>query len=76
MTSKDLTQPIRQPALELSREQIVELLEKGTRRRLGMSAQDFLRLYREGRIPDAGAVGDLIVLADLLGEEDPLIKAA
>jgi len=76
MTSKDLTQPIRHPALELSRDQIVAQLEKESQRRLGMSADKFLLLYRLGRIPDPGSVGDLVVLADLLSDDDPLITAA
>jgi hypothetical protein len=76
MTSDDLKQPIRHPALELTREQILDLLERGAQVRLHLSARGFLRAYREGHLEDPGAVGDLVVLADLLSEDDPLFKAA
>lgn len=63
-------------ALRLSRREIIDLLEQNTRRRLGLSAKDFLRLYREGQLDNPGSVADLVVLADLLREDDPLFEAA
>lgn len=61
--------------LELTREEIVDRIETGARRRRGMSARDLIRAYLEGRLEDPGEVADLIVLADLLAEDDALIAA-
>jgi len=58
--------------LQLSREQIVAWLEDGARRRLHMSAADLVATYRDGRLPDAGRVADLLMLAHLLDPHDPL----
>ena len=58
---------------ELSRKEIVNSLEAGARRRLGMTAQAMLCAYREGRLEDPGVVADLLVLADLLGPDDPVL---
>ena len=58
---------------ELTREEILESLEAGAQRRLGITAQAMLRAYREGRLEDPGAVADLLVLADLLSPADPVL---
>ena len=58
--------------LELSREDILRRIEKAAQRRLKMSASELLRAYRAGRIEDPGRVADLLVLADLLREDDPI----
>ena len=58
--------------LRLSRDQIVAQLEDGARRRLHISAADLVRSYRAGDLPDAGRVADLLMLAHLLDEQDPL----
>ena len=62
--------------LEFSRDQIIAMLEDGARDRLGVSASELLRAYRQGRLQDPGDVADLIVLAQLLDEDDPLFAAA
>ncbi len=64
------------PVLELSREEIVDRLERGTQRRLHMSAQEFVQAYRAGRLPDPGAVADLLALVFLLPDNDPLFDGA
>ena len=58
---------------ELTREEILAILEAGTQRRLGMTAQAMLCAYRHGRLEDPGAVADLLVLADLLPPDDPAL---
>ncbi len=58
--------------LELSREDILRRIEKAAQRRLKMSAAELLRAYRAGRLEDPGRVADLLVLADLLREDDPI----
>lgn len=63
-------------AQQLDREQIVELLERQARQRVGRSAHDVLRDYRAGRLENPGEVADLLVLADLLPEDDPLFAVA
>jgi hypothetical protein len=62
--------------LELTREEIIQRIEKGAQRRLHMSAGDMLRNYRAGRLEDPGAVADLIALANLLPDNDPLFANA
>ena len=58
--------------LRHSRDQIVAQLEAGAQRRLQISAADLIRTYREGSLGDAGRVADLLMLASLLDERDPL----
>jgi len=66
----------RQEPLRLSRDQIVAQLEEGAQRRLHVSADQLIRAYREGRLSDVGEVADLLLLARLLDEHDPLFVAA
>lgn len=58
---------------EMPRDEIVARLNDGARRRLGMSAREMLCAYRRGRLEDPGAVVDLLVLADLLAPDDPVL---
>ena len=62
--------------LELSRDEIVRRLEHGARRRLHMSARELVEAYRAGCLADPGAVADLLALASLLVETDPLFVPA
>ncbi|MGH2404441.1 MAG: hypothetical protein ACRDGN_08250 [bacterium] len=64
------------PALQPNREDIVELLERQARQRLGRSAGEILRDYREGHLENPGDVAALLILADLLPDYDPLFAAA
>ena len=60
------------PVLELTKSQIHARLEEGAWRRCGMSAADLIRVYKEGRLKNPGAVIDLLSLAHLLTDDDPL----
>jgi hypothetical protein len=59
------------PLLDLNRDQIVTRIERGTKQRLCIGVQDFVTLYRAGRLPDPGKVADLVALAALLPDTDP-----
>lgn len=58
--------------IELTREEIVTRLEEGAKARRGMSARELVLTYRKGLLEDPGEVADLLALASLLPEEDPL----
>lgn len=58
--------------LDLARPEIVRRIEEGARVRLHMSAAEFVQAFREGRIEEPGAVADLLALAHLLPDTDPL----
>jgi hypothetical protein len=62
--------------VELTRAQILERLETGSWRRRNMPARELLRQYRAGQLEDPCDVIDLLALADLLREDDPLFVAA
>ena len=62
--------------LEMTREEILERIEQGARKRLGVSARELVLAYRARRLDDPGRVADLLVLADLLPEDDPLFATA
>jgi hypothetical protein len=62
--------------LELSRAEIVETLDRESRRRLGVSGAELIQRYRAGTLKDCGTVADLLALAQLLTEDDPLFAAA
>jgi len=57
-----------------SRDEIVGELEREAHRRLGISAEQLFREYRNGQLQDIGAVADLIVISDLLGRDDPIFR--
>jgi hypothetical protein len=62
--------------LELSRDEIVRRIERAAQRRLHISAQDLVRRYRAGKLKDPGSVADLLALANLLPDNDPLFGNA
>lgn len=62
--------------LTLSRDEIVERIDREARRRLRISAKELLRRYRDGELDDPGYVADLIMLAELLPDDDALFAAA
>jgi hypothetical protein len=64
------------PILELSREEIVARIEQGARQRRRLSARELLRQYQAGSLDEPGEVADLLALAHLLAEDDPLLAAA
>jgi len=53
----------------------VDVLEKETWRRLEMAPQQMVDAYRDGSLEDPGDVSDLIALAFLLSDDDPLFVA-
>jgi hypothetical protein len=59
--------------LELSREEIVGIIDRDARERRGISGRALVRTYRAGRLEDPGEVADLLVLADLLPDDDPFV---
>lgn len=58
--------------IDLSREELIKQLDQESTRRRGMSARDLMLAYREGRLQNPGEVADLLALAGLLPEDDPL----
>jgi len=62
--------------IELTRKEIIERIEHGAKRRMHCSARNLVRLYRAGQLEDAGAVADLLALANLLPDNDPLFGNA
>lgn len=61
-----------EPILQLTQPEIYKRLEEGAQRRCGMSATRLIQLYKEGRLENPGAVIDLLSLAHLLPDDDPL----
>ena len=55
--------------VELSREEILGLIDQGAHRRLGISGEALLERYRRGQLRNLGEVADLLVLAALLEDE-------
>jgi hypothetical protein len=64
------------PTAELSREEIIDEMERVAQRRRHLSAVEVIRRYRDGSLEDAGEVADVIVLETLLPEDDPIFATA
>lgn len=64
------------PILELSRDEILRRIEEGAQRRRGISARELLHAWRTGTLEEPGEVADLLALAHLLAEDDPVLAAA
>ncbi|MBI3001316.1 MAG: hypothetical protein HYY46_23125 [Deltaproteobacteria bacterium] len=62
--------------IELTRDEIIKRIERGAQRRLQTSAKDLVRQYRAGKLEDPGSVADLLALANLLPDNDPLFGNA
>ena len=58
--------------IELTRDEIVAQLEAGAQARRGTSARELVLAYRKALLEDPGEVADLLALASLLPDEDPL----
>ena len=58
--------------MNLTRDELVRRLDVGAQQRLGMSAEQFVEACRAGRLPEPGRVADLLALAGLLSDDDPL----
>jgi hypothetical protein len=64
------------PTAELTREEIVGEMERVAQRRRRLSAAEVIRRYRAGSLEDAGELADVLILATLLPEDDPLFATA
>jgi len=62
--------------IELTRDEIIKRIDRGAQRRLHTSAKDLVRRYRAGKLEDPGSVADLLALANLLPDNDPLFGNA
>jgi len=60
---------VNESEVELSRQEILALIDEGARQRLGISGEELLDLYRRGKLRDLGEVADLLVLATLLEDQ-------
>jgi hypothetical protein len=67
---------VEQTVLELTRDEIMQRLETGARRRRRLSAYEMLQRYRAGTLDEPCDVADLLALADLLPENDPVFAVA
>ena len=48
--------------VSLTRDQILEIIEREARKRLGLSARELFRRYARYTLDDPGAVSDLVIL--------------
>jgi hypothetical protein len=62
-------------AVEYTREELVEEIDQGSRRAIGLSASELARTYRDGKLEEPTGVADLIALLNLLPEDDALFKS-
>ena len=60
---------------ELTRKEIIDLIDEHARTRRGISGEELLRSWRAGTLEAPGEVADLLALAELLPEDDPLLAA-
>jgi len=80
-SSRDLSRAMytwcvdRCPILKLSRDEILSRIDCAAQQRLRMSGPELLRAYKAGRLVDSGSVADVIVLANLLAEDDPVFAS-
>lgn len=56
----------------MTRDEIAERIEAGSRERLGISGRELLDRSAAGGLDDFAAVEDLLILGDLLASDDPL----
>jgi hypothetical protein len=59
----------------MSRDEILHCIDAAAQQRLGMSGPAMLSAYRAGRLKNYGSVADVIVLANLLADDDPVFVA-
>jgi hypothetical protein len=57
---------------QVSREQVICIIEAMSQQRRGVSAGQLLSAYRAGKLERPGEVADLLVYSDLLSPEDPI----
>ncbi|MDP8932202.1 MAG: hypothetical protein M3O70_27460 [Actinomycetota bacterium] len=61
---------------ELDRDEIIKRIDRGALARRGVTGEDLLAAYRGGWLEEPGEVADLLVLADLLADDDPILNPA
>lgn len=66
----------RDAMIELTREELIARLDREARQRRGLSARELLRAYRAAQLDQPGEVADLLALAGLLPDDDPLLVAS
>ncbi len=64
--------PTAPDVVELTREEIVAQVERDARKRRGMSAATFVQAYHRGELAEPCEDADLLALAFLLPEDDPI----
>jgi len=57
---------------EVSRDEVIRVIDEMARQRRGVSAAELLCAYRSGKLQQTGDVADLLVYSDLLSPEDPI----
>jgi hypothetical protein len=67
---------VAEPVREWTREEIAEILEKQAWERRGMTAAQLLQANQAGTLEEPGEVADLLALAFLLPENDPLFGSS
>jgi hypothetical protein len=60
------------PVVELTRDEILQEIDSAARDRRGMSGAELLGAFAEGRLDDPADVADILVIADLLPDDDPI----
>lgn len=58
--------------VELTQDEIVDLIEKGAKERRGVSAKKLIDEYRSGRLDEPGRVLDLLTFAAMLDADHEL----
>ena len=54
--------------VKLSKQGALDLVDRESQRRLNMSGSEFVKLLKEGKLPDSAAKRDLEVLVQWIGE--------
>ena len=62
------------PPVDWTRDQILGFIEFQARKRRGISGAELLASYRAGTLESPGEVADLIALANLLLDDDPIFQ--
>jgi predicted dithiol-disulfide oxidoreductase (DUF899 family) len=60
------------PTAELTRDEIVAEMDRVSQQRRHLPAANVLQAYWAGTLEDAGELADVLVLATLLPDDDPL----
>jgi hypothetical protein len=58
---------------EMTTKEILDRLEEAARTRLGMSAEEFIRDYNQGKIECPGAFADMLALIRLIPKNHPIL---